>query len=959
MIVYRIHFLFFLLSFFMPVGAANFLITSQQEARAIADQIPEPFILSDYSYESDIALSAQEFEYLTDFKKGKNIQGADLARALFYLFCKDCFSSIAVALSDTQAGKHLHMTLTGKWRFEKLKVTGVLVGREWYRHYYLMDPGDAFDEDKHAHSLKKIKHASYKDGFFNTTIKTEYVKNPINKSVIVHLTIKRGSRFSIGNVQLNLNANALVLSHEQEYLKEQLYKRFIHHRHVHYAKSALESQAAAIRTYLSHRGYLLASIDLQETIRRVDGVVDITWNIDLGKKRNFVFFGAQFFSYNQLLDRILQFGRSAWVVPATILADELADMYHKKGFWDVHIEGTDESDRALFVITEGKRGVVSGITIKGAHAFDHKKLLKKCFYKIKRSGYFDHGLLQEGIDTLADHMYGHGFTRSKIVGHESVRQTDGTYHLFITVDQGMRQEVEAVSIVDFPDLQFLGPFASFAKRPKPALVDAALIQEQKEWLSSQMSKRGYPQASMHHEIVEHDGKKELVWHILPGRKIHFGKTIVQGSGALPFDKLLREVRYTQHALWDQEKIRQSFMRLKDRQLFDSVAFVPMPLDADQTERPIFLKLHQDDPFELRIRAGLGLQHIRQYQTFNGLTYKVGGTFLVKNPSNSGDYFRFDTDVARSHREVNFKYFYPWIFGFPFDGLLHTYAIKYDQPGFIGSKNNLYTVFQNGFLGGLRFKNPYLDVGLNIGFEVGRTRVGKDEKTKKQAADLACAIEFDSRLLNKNIPFFFLEPTMIIDRLDSNINPTRGMFTLMSLKGMFPTTSQFSNSYFIKLLVEHSWFVPLKQAVAAFRVRFGHIFHRNFCDIMPNERFYLGGSHSIRSYVADLAPPLGCFVDGDGNDCFVPRGGKTMLNLNAELRLPTYRKFGVVLFTDTGLLCGDDFKDFNSSNVVGGSGVGLRYFTPIGPLRLDLAWKWKKHIPQEHRFNWYLTFGQAF
>src|SRR5262249_39959955 len=157
---------------------------------------------------------------------------------------------------------------------------------------------------------------------------------------------------------------------------------------------------------------------------------------------------------------------------------------------------------------------------------------------------------------------------------------------------------------------------------------------------------------------------------------------------------------------------------------------------------------------------------------------------------------------------------------------------------------------------------------------------------------------------------------------------------MSVKGMFPTTRQYAQSYFVKMLVEHSWFLSIATAVTAFRLRFGHIFHRVFEDIVPNERFYLGGSHSIRSYAPDLAPPLGCFIDDKGTKNIVPRGGKTMLNVNIELRLPPIKKICVVLFNDAGLLCGDDFVDFNSSNLAAGTGFGFRYFTPIGPLRFD-------------------------
>jgi translocation and assembly module TamA len=199
----------------------------------------------------------------------------------------------------------------------------------------------------------------------------------------------------------------------------------------------------------------------------------------------------------------------------------------------------------------------------------------------------------------------------------------------------------------------------------------------------------------------------------------------------------------------------------------------------------------------------------------------------------------------------------------------------------------------------------------------------------------------------------------MDHIDNNLNPHKGMLTLISLKGMFPTQSRYADSYFFKLLVEHTWFIPLQKVVAAFRVRFGHIFHRCFSNILPSERFYLGGSHSVRSYEADLAPPLGCFIDKHGKKNLVPRGGKTMLNVNIELRLPEFKKIGIVLFSDMGILSGDDFIEFEGKNMVGGTGFGIRFFTPIGPLRFDVAWKWKTEMSHERRFNWYLTFGQAF
>lgn len=940
--------------------AEHIAIHSSTDIAAVTSQIKVPFTLADYSFDADIPLSHAEFDYLTGFERGQQMTGAALSRALSHLWHKNCFQSIECDLKEQSAGIAIELVLRACWRFEKLKVVGLLVGKDWFKNHYLIEPGDLFDEDKHAHSIEHMRQACHKEGFFNSALDCKLIPNERLKTMTVQLTVNKGPRFTIGQTTLIIDADRQASAADISYLQEQIEKQFVStHRKTKYAKAALEAQAAAIKQYLSERGYSLASIDLEERVDRTAAAVAVDWHITLGKKRNFVFFGSHFFSFNQFLERILSFGRSAWIVPASILADELKDMYRKKGFWQVAIEGTDEGDRSIFVIKEGKRGIIDEITLRGVHAFEQDMLIKRFFKKIKLHKLFDQQLLQDCFDRLLDFYYARGFSHAKIAVHEVVVREGNYYRLIVTIEEGSCSTVDAVEIPGFQELEKQGPFAQFQQKEKPVALEPALLHEQKQWLTNQFTNQGYVHVAIKHEILKTDHEAVLVWRVTPGAKVTFGKTIIQDTSGLPYHFITRELQYKEHDLWDQDKLRRSFIRLKDRQLFDAISLVPLPLEADGTERPVIVKLHKDDPFEIRTRAGLALQHIRQYRTFGGLTYMAGGTFLVKNPSNNGDYFRFDADIARSQRDVNIRYFYPWIWQQPIDALFHAYAIKYDQPGFLGAKNDLYTIFQNGILGGFQHKTRYFDGALNLGFEVSRTKVGDDIVTQAQAAAFACAIEFNQRLLNKNIPFFFVEPTILIDRLDNNLNPTGGFFTLMSMKGMFPLARQYAGSYFVKMLVEQSGFVSFFNTTLALRGRFGHIFHRVFADIVPNERFYLGGSRSIRSYAPDLAPPLGCFIDDEGNKNIVPRGGKTMLNINIELRFPPIKKLSAVLFNDAGLLCGDDFVDFNSSNVVAGTGFGLRYFTPIGPLRFDIAWKWKKRVPEESSFNWYLNFGQAF
>lgn len=954
--------LFIFCSFFQLLSAETFSFRSSKDTALLHSLISEPFTLTDLSYESDVSFSFDEFHYLLSLKIGEQVTAQKLAQGVNYLFHKNLFEQIDLLIEDEEEGKKLQFKLNGFWRFEKIKVSGVWVGKEWYKRHYLMEPGDRFDNDKHEHSMQKIKENCREGGFFNITTESSFSYNKKTKGVTVATKISRGKRFSIGTVGVSVQADDAVTETERLSLQRQLEKKLMRSlRHSKYAKKLLDDQACDFKRYLAQRGFLHVSINLHEELFKERHAVDLAWTINVRKKRDFVFFGNRFFSSYELLDQILQFGRSAWIVPASILTHELQQAYRRKGFWNVSIDTRDEEDRSFFVIKEGERAYVSSVEFIGVHSIAERIILKKCFSQLKRAKFFDRDLVEAAVEMMIDLYLSRGFREVNIEQPESIGAENHAYRLRVTVDEGKQTIIDEISIPGYELLESQGPFAPFHKNRKPVPYNAVLIANQKRWLADHVHKEGYLFASIKQElIVKENGNYRLVWHIDVGNKTYFGKTIIQGNNDISFKRVIDELRYHEAELWDQEKLRQSFLRLKELNLFDSITFTPLSLSEEEQTRAVMLKLYKDDPFELRIRGGLEFQHIRQYQTFAGVAYKVGGTFMVKNPSNNGDLFRVDADVARAHREVNIKYRYPRFFSSPLDGLFHAYAIKYEQPGFIGSKKNIYTLYQSGFLVGLRHKNQYLDAGVNLGFEIGRTTFNDDDlQTKKAAIELAEAINFDPRLLNHTIPYFFFEPTILIDFLDNNLYPTKGTFSLVSFKGMFPTNDRFADSYFVKLLVEHSWFVSMQLVVAAFRLRFGHIFHRDFSGIMPNDRFYLGGSHSIRSYETDLAPPIGLFIDEKGKEHLVPRGGKTMINLNAEVRIPVVKRVNFVLFQDVGILCGDTFNDFCADKLAAGTGFGIRYHTPIGPLRFDIGWKWKKCSNLERSYNWILTFGQAF
>lgn len=128
------------------------------------------------------------------------------------------------------------------------------------------------------------------------------------------------------------------------------------------------------------------------------------------------------------------------------------------------------------------------------------------------------------------------------------------------------------------------------------------------------------------------------------------------------------------------------------------------------------------------------------------------------------------------------------------------------------------------------------------------------------------------------------------------------------------------------------------------------------DLPASERFYAGGSTTVRGYALDR---LGddATIDSDG----FPRGGNALVILNAELRFPVWGSFGGVAFVDAGNVFART-TDLDPSRIKGSAGGGLRYKSPIGPIRMDVGLKFDPRVLREgseRRWEFHISLGQAF
>jgi len=139
-----------------------------------------------------------------------------------------------------------------------------------------------------------------------------------------------------------------------------------------------------------------------------------------------------------------------------------------------------------------------------------------------------------------------------------------------------------------------------------------------------------------------------------------------------------------------------------------------------------------------------------------------------------------------------------------------------------------------------------------------------------------------------------------------------------------------------------------RSVLAMRGLAGGVWGASNLDLPPDQRLYAGGSPTVRGYRYQSIGPL--FPDGD------PIGGTAIDAAGIEFRQRLFGKFGAVAFVDAGQANADGVPFAGTVRV--GAGGGLRYYTPIGAVRVDAAVPLTR-LPNGDRFEIYIGLGQAF
>ena len=218
----------------------------------------------------------------------------------------------------------------------------------------------------------------------------------------------------------------------------------------------------------------------------------------------------------------------------------------------------------------------------------------------------------------------------------------------------------------------------------------------------------------------------------------------------------------------------------------------------------------------------------------------------------------------------------------------------------------------------------------------------------------------------------LIPNFQLDHRDDPLNPTRGWSSVAQIQYSFPFLN--ADADFVKLYLQDTRYFDLGHlGVLATSFRVGAIeplAPLNLADPLipdtpdlPNsqvfiaERFFAGGANTNRGYNRDRLgiPDRTLFPDAGGH--LVPTGGNGLALVNLDFRFPIAGPVGGTVFYDSGNVWAD-WRDVRLPDFRSGVGVGVRYLSPIGPIRLEIGWPLDR-LAGDDAHVVYLSLGNPF
>jgi outer membrane protein insertion porin family len=658
--------------------------------------------------------------------------------------------------------------------------------------------------------------------------------------------------------------------------------------------------------------------------------------------------------------------------------ENLISHFQSKGYFDAAVQSevqpAPNGQTILFRVIKGERHKVKEGAIVGNQSLSDKQLQGQL--KVQKGWLFTHGafskrLVKTSADNLKRVYEAAGF--SSVTVTPEVKRTGGNIAVAFRVKEGPRDIVEALHVVgnNTVPVSVLAPKGLKVTEGMP--YSTKNVDDDRNQIGAQYLRMGYLNANFRataRPIGKDPHRLDVTYAISEGPKVILGSVITLGAKVTRQSLVDKTVKLKTEAPLQEDDLMSAEGRLYNLGIFDWAEIDPRRPITTQTEENVLVKLHESRQND--IKYGFGFEVVNRGGSIPSGTVALPGLPPVGLPSTfkTSQKTFWGPRATFQYTRNNFRGLGETLtFAMLGARLIQRGSASYANPHFIG------TDWGSSFtLSGERnSENPIFTSRIgDAGFQL--------ERLLNEAATRTFSLRYDYRqtaLSNLVIPDLVssedqhvrlstVSGTYVFDTRDQPLDAHKGMYQTAEL-GINPSALG-SSVNFARLRAQQAYYKGLgKGIVWANSVRIG--IEQEFAGsrVPVSELFFSGGGSTLRGFPLNGAGPQRsvkvCSDPSNAATCSfiqVPTGGRELFILNSEFRIPVPIKkgLGFVAFYDGGNVFEHvGFRDFGS-NYSNSVGVGLRYATPIGPVRIDLGHNFNP-LPGIKSTQIFITLGQAF
>lgn len=923
---------------------------------------PEAPLIREIEIRSDVPLAvAEAVEPYLALEVGGRLTEDGARRSLNNLYASGRVARVAITSRPVPEGVVAVVSLWSNLLVEEIGFEGELAGlrRSELQAAVPQQPGQPLIESRVVQGDFQLEELYESRGYLGVRVSLEISPPDRRNRVRITYRIDPGKRAIVSAVDIDGSLGPF----SEEELVQQLRSR----PGEPFRERTAEDDAERLRSWLLSQGYRTATVDLVSQDREPEeGRVALRFRVEVGPRVELEVVGVE-------ADRLRQHNLLPFLGPdgydeALLLQAEqrIKTHYQRQGHYRVEVstrEGRTESG-ALRIRVEVEPGPVftlERVAFTGNETFPDQRLAELVETSAERLlGFGDGRLVDEVLSAdlrnLRTFYALQGFPAAE-VGPPEVEGLAGSARrlaLTIPIEEGERRTVGRLSFEGLESLEE-GEARRLFRLEEGGGYNESLLEESLDNLRARYDEMGYTRAQVSSTVSwgEAHTVADVAVRVLEGPQQRLGSILVTGNQKTDTPVVLRALEVSPGDPISGTRLLDMERNLYRLGIFSWVEVEFTPADLGATRRDVVVRVREGKTRSVILQAG--------YDSDDRARGLVG--LSLRNVFGRTHAFNADLRLSQEDSRARVAFEQRHLRWLPFGMLYEVFRIEQERESYQANRR----------IARVQTLPPQDRRRFSLGLDLRRiepedfeaplvARRDEDGRPVLEPGVLS-PLEIGEGGNPRSVRVFSLLPSFQWENRDDPLEPTRGWFNTTELQVAVPAFS--ADASYAKLFVHQAHYLPVGEAgVLALGLRLGAIEPLRTVEgaegdpllsVPLDERFFAGGRTTHRAFSRFALGIDGetRLFDGDDRASF---GGNGLVLANVEYRFPVFGAIGGTVFFDSGNVW-RDWRDVDS-RFRNGVGVGVRYSSPIGPLRVDLGYKLDAE-PEESDWEVHFTFGHPF